>query len=275
MKKFILFLFPIFILILAVFNTKPTPVFAEPTAAAVSDSYDDRVGLLPISRFYFLKEWGRSVERFFTRKSIARAELELRILEEKSLEIRALKDKNIEDEGVFKKGLLGYKKARARLIEDLSEIPSTQAGAKVDALIDKIKDHLTKEIDVIGPLEARFAADPEFQEEDAGFEFEESLFGEGEGLDFEEDFSENGKELEDADDLDGLEEDLDSLNADDLIGEDEDISDAETKLEDCGRLPELAAPPQGCNYNIRCADKRWDVKLICEDGGPETEPAPN
>src|SRR3990170_3458521 len=245
MKKVTLFLLPFLLVSLLAFSFKAEMAIAQTEAVASSNA---RLGLLPTSKFYFLKEWGRSIERFFTRKQIARAELELRTLEEKALEIRALADKELKDNSAYKKGLLGYQKTRVKLVEDLSEIPPEEAGARIDALIDKIKEHLLQESDVIRPLEIRFAEDEDFKED-----LEEPA---DELIDEEELEKDTGA-------LEELEKDLDDLIKEDL--------ETETVVEpatDCGPKPELAAPPGGCEYTIKCVDKKWDVKLICKEGFP-------
>jgi len=271
MKKVTLFLLPFLLVSLLAFSFKAEMAIAQTEAVASSNA---RLGLLPTSKFYFLKEWGRSIERFFTRKPIARAELELRTLEEKALEIRALADKELKDNSAYKKGLLGYQKTRVKLVEDLSEIPPEEAGARIDALIDKIKEHLLQESDVIRPLEIRFAEDEDFKEELEKINIDDLLFENGEGLDFEEDLEEPADELIDEEELEkdtGALEELEK-DLDDLIKEDLETETVVEPATDCGPKPELAAPPGGCEYTIKCVDKKWDVKLICKEGFPGETP---
>ena len=50
----------------------------------------ENVGLLPSNPFYFLKEWGRGVRKFFIANAVRKAELELEIVNEKAAELEKL-----------------------------------------------------------------------------------------------------------------------------------------------------------------------------------------
>lgn len=65
--------------------------------------------LLPTSRWYFLKEWWRWIQRVFTFNKIAKAELELKITNEKTAELLKVQETKPDDANAFIKALANYK----------------------------------------------------------------------------------------------------------------------------------------------------------------------
>lgn len=79
------------------------------------------VGILPTNPFYFLKEWGRGVKKFFSFSATKKAELELRYADEKLAELKevASNSKNLDD---IKKALNNYLQAKEDLINRLTNL---------------------------------------------------------------------------------------------------------------------------------------------------------
>ena len=63
--------------------------------------------LLPDSPFYFLKNWGRNIQSFFTFNPVKKAELKLKFANEKLIEVKKLVEEKKGPE-VIEKGLENY-----------------------------------------------------------------------------------------------------------------------------------------------------------------------
>lgn len=105
---------------------------------AIADLGVSDPGLLPTNPFYFLKEFGRNVQRVFTFNAVSKAELELKIANEKAAEVKRIQEIVPNDNNAIIKGLENYKDAQENLksrLESLN-ISSTTPGA--DKLMNSI-----------------------------------------------------------------------------------------------------------------------------------------
>jgi len=141
MKKFKKSLIFLFIFSLVFYNI----TFAQ------NDKKDD-AGLLPTSPFYFLKEWGRGIRMFFTFNPVSKAELELKIADEKADEITAISEKEPQNEKALEKALANYQKSRERLAQRLNSLEITSENPNIDKLIDKIFEQEVKHIEVFDEI---------------------------------------------------------------------------------------------------------------------------
>jgi HEPN domain-containing protein len=112
--------------------------------------------LLPTSPFYFLKEWGRGIRMFFTFDPIAKAELELKIANEKAAELAAIVEKEPQNEKAIEKALSNYQKSRERLSKRLESLKETSQNPNVDRLLSKVIDQELKHIEFFDTLIKRF-----------------------------------------------------------------------------------------------------------------------
>lgn len=96
-------------------------------------------GTLPTSRLYFFKEWGRGLQRIFTFNSEKKAELELRIADEKAAEAKQiLETKN--DEKSITRALTNYQKSHERLGARLEALKETSQNPNIDRLLDRLAE---------------------------------------------------------------------------------------------------------------------------------------
>jgi len=106
------------------------------------------VGILPTSPFYFLKEWGRGIKMFFTFNPVSKAELELKISDEKIAELAAVSEKDPQNEKAVEKSLANYEASREKLAKRLMSLEDTSNNPNLDKLIDKIFEQEVKHIEV-------------------------------------------------------------------------------------------------------------------------------
>lgn len=124
-----------------------TPAPAQEIKAA--DLEVQNVGILPTSGFYFLKEWRRGISRFFTFNSVKKAELDLKIADEKAAELLEVqKTAPEETEGALK----NYEKAQERLKKTLEDLKETSQNPNVDRLLEKLADRTVKHIQLFDEL---------------------------------------------------------------------------------------------------------------------------
>jgi len=97
-------------------------------------------GILPTSRLYFFKEWGRGIQRFFTFNSVKKAELELRFVNEKAAEAKKVEELRPEDNNAIKKALENYQKAQVRLTARFEAVKDTSENPNVDRLLGKFTE---------------------------------------------------------------------------------------------------------------------------------------
>ena len=117
------------------------------------------VGTLPTSRWYFFKEWRRGISRVFTFGTTAKAELELKITNEKAAELMTVMEVIASDREMttgldveyaiaIQKALVNYTQAQERLKDKLIVIEvklldKTQDDAKLLASVyEKTNKHL-------------------------------------------------------------------------------------------------------------------------------------
>jgi len=113
-------------------------VFAQ-TASEV-----ENVGLLPTNPFYFLKNWKHGIQRFFTFNPISKAELELRITNQKAVELKKVREIMPDNEQGITKALQNYQKSHDRLRLKLEALTETSQNPNVDRLLDKLADRIVR-----------------------------------------------------------------------------------------------------------------------------------
>jgi len=112
----------------------------------ISDLDIDNVGTLPTSRFYFLKQWGRSVERLFAFSSVVKAQVELKIANKIAAETLVLEEKSPNDTEAFKKALENYTKSQERLNEQLSKLSEKSENPNIAELLKKVDEKTAKHV---------------------------------------------------------------------------------------------------------------------------------
>jgi hypothetical protein len=122
----------------------------------------DNVGRLPTSSFYFLKEWGRGIDRLFTWRASSRVKLELEITNQIAAEllevIKVVTDDNTEKESLTKVGqgqlildnaLKNFINSQERLNARLVKFTAINGNMQISDLTQKIDEANAKYATVI------------------------------------------------------------------------------------------------------------------------------
>lgn len=117
-------------------------------------------GTLPTSPFYFLKEWGRGLERLFTFNSVKKAELELRITNEKAAEALKVQETKPDDAEALTIALENYTGAGERLQARLAKLKETSENPNVEKLLEKLAEQTLKHAILLNQLAERWNTDP-------------------------------------------------------------------------------------------------------------------
>lgn len=118
------------------------------------------VGTLPTSMWYFFKEWGRGLERLFTFKAVKKAELELRITNEKAAEALEVQTAKPDDAKALKSAFENYTKAQERLQTRIAELKETSENPDVGKLLEKLDGQTLKHANLMNQLAQRWISDP-------------------------------------------------------------------------------------------------------------------
>ena len=125
-------------------------------------------GILPSSPFYFLKNWGRGVQRVFTFDPTNRAALELQIINQQAAEIKKMEEAapvhNRLD--AISKAIGNYQSNVDRLKNRLEDIKETSQNPNIDNLLDKLVDRSLKHQQLFENLEKKFEARQEISEQE-------------------------------------------------------------------------------------------------------------
>lgn len=96
--------------------------------------------ILPDSRLYFLKEWGRGIQSFFSFGRLKKTELEQKFANERLMELKALVEKNGDSE-ILRKATEKYERALERIQARVEKI---KEKASEDENVSKFLDKFTK-----------------------------------------------------------------------------------------------------------------------------------
>ncbi|MDO8442793.1 MAG: DUF333 domain-containing protein [bacterium] len=103
-------------------------------SVTTSDLGVSNPGLLPTNPFYFFKEFGRNVQRVFTFNPVAKAQLEVKIANEKVAEAKKIQEIAPNDNNAIAKGVVNYQAAQERVrssLESLQTTASTTPGFEI------------------------------------------------------------------------------------------------------------------------------------------------
>ncbi len=110
-----------------------------------------RVGLLPTSPFYFLKEWWRGLKVGWTRDPIKKSEVQLRILSEKLAEADVMAQKTPKIE-VLEKAFDNYTDTMGRLRGRMEALKETSENPNIDKLLDKMTEAEIRHSEVLDKI---------------------------------------------------------------------------------------------------------------------------
>ena len=117
-------------------------------------------GILPTSYFYFFKEWRRGITRLFTFKKISKAELELKITNEKAAEMFKVQETKPDSMKAFTAALENYAKATERLQARLLKLEETSENPNVAKLLLKLNEQTLKHAVLLNQITERWSTDP-------------------------------------------------------------------------------------------------------------------
>lgn len=113
-------------------------------------------GILPSSPFYFLKEWRRSITRFFTTNPVKRAELESNEANERAAEIKKLEETAPSKIEAITKAANNYQQNMERLKTRLEQLQQTSENPNVDKLVENLIDRSIKHNELFDNLKDKF-----------------------------------------------------------------------------------------------------------------------
>lgn len=128
----------------------------EEETVTIADLGIENPGLLPTNPFYFLKEWGRGMRRVFTFNPVTKAELELRIANEKAAETKQVEETTPENTEAIAEAVKNYEEAQARLQTRLESLKETSKNPNVDRLLNELADRTVKHQKLFNELAKKF-----------------------------------------------------------------------------------------------------------------------
>lgn len=121
-------------------------------------------GILPSSPFYFLKEWRRQIQNFFTFDPVKKAQQQLEQANERAAEIKKLEEVAPSNIEAISKAIENYRQNMERLETRLEELKETSQNPKIDQLLDKLIDRSIKHQELFDDLKTRFEQRTELRE---------------------------------------------------------------------------------------------------------------
>ncbi|MDO8560713.1 MAG: DUF5667 domain-containing protein [bacterium] len=135
----------IFLAVAMTFLGSGTALASDNTAAVTASDLDvSQPTLLPTSPFYFVKDWGRGIQLFFTFNSVSKAALELKFTDQKAIEAKAVAEHSPNNTRAITKALKNYEDETARLKARLLSLKDTSQNPNVDNLLNQLADRALK-----------------------------------------------------------------------------------------------------------------------------------
>lgn len=147
LKVFLLSFGLVFVFGLAVLAQEEAPPTEAPPEVTEAVNLDEDIQpedlevreprLLPDSPFYFLKNWARAIQSFFTFNPVAKAELKLKFTNEKLMEAKKLVELKKNPE-IIKKGIENYQREVDKIKEQSEKIKEkVKENPRVESFLDK------------------------------------------------------------------------------------------------------------------------------------------
>jgi hypothetical protein len=109
--------------------------------------------LLPDNYLYFIKDWNRGIQSFFTFNSIKKAELKSKFANERLIEIKKMAEDNKESE-IIEKATENYKKEIERIREIAGKIKEkAKDNPEINSFLDKFSEHQILHQKILDKLE--------------------------------------------------------------------------------------------------------------------------
>ncbi len=131
-------------------TTTQDSVQVLPTDLGVSNQ-----NILPDSPFYFLKNWGRGIQLFFTINKVKKAELENKFTNEKIIELQKMSDNGADSEKI-KDAIENYKEALDKVKNAADEIKDkADNNQEVNNFLDKFTNQQVLQEKILQKLEGQ------------------------------------------------------------------------------------------------------------------------
>src|SRR3989338_8441280 len=132
------------------------PSILEEEVVTISDLGITNPGILPTSPFYFFKEMGRGMQGFFTFNPVAKAELQLKIANEKAAELKQVTETQPKNTEAIQKALENYQKSQGNLRARFEKLTETSQNPNVDKLLDNLTDKVVKHEKLFDEISFKF-----------------------------------------------------------------------------------------------------------------------
>src|SRR3989344_3837086 len=113
----------------------PLAVFGQDLPVNALDT--SNTGILPTNTFYFLKEFGRGIQKLFRTSPISKAEVELRILNEKASELKKLYEINPNNLTGISRAIASYEGTAQALRDRIATLRGLDQAANFDRVINE------------------------------------------------------------------------------------------------------------------------------------------
>lgn len=186
------------------------------TIAQASDVVmdDEDVGILPTSPWYFLKEWRRGIQKFFTFSEEGKAELEIDFADEKANELKKVAANNPEDARGIENAVTNYLDAKELLearFTSLTKNLNDQNREKAEQILDKWDAKIDAHKALFDGLAERHSDLPVMQEVGGAIDWAMPLIKFRGNLD---DLSEQVRRTMDTDEFRGAVKEIEDLKSD-------------------------------------------------------------
>ncbi|MEK7493978.1 MAG: DUF5667 domain-containing protein, partial [Patescibacteria group bacterium] len=103
-----------------------------------------RIGILPTSSFYFLKELQRNIQRVFAFSAASKARIEMKIANEKAAEIAKMQETGAIKSDAIERALEGYEKAQERFSKALEKVKAGAESATREEILKRATEQSEK-----------------------------------------------------------------------------------------------------------------------------------
>lgn len=116
----------------------------EEMALSPADFGISRVGILPTSNFYFLKELQRNIQRAFAFSAANKAKLEMKIANERAAEIATMKETGAPENSAMERALEEYARAQEKANKALERVKKGKESALREEVLTRAAMHNEK-----------------------------------------------------------------------------------------------------------------------------------
>lgn len=138
-------------------KTNQAVLLAQAENVTLQDLGIEDAGLLPTNPFYFFKEFGRAFQRVITTDPVAKAELELKIVNEKAGELKRVEELSGDNPDAVAKAIRNYRDSQARLKEKFSALESASNNPNTDKLFSDLANRVVMHEKLFDSLNRKFS----------------------------------------------------------------------------------------------------------------------